>query len=216
MQSLASRTSTLQRPAGLAGSCRPSSSRPAVVCRVVDEVTRTATTETLPARPRVDIPQWVPEVAHPFLHPPLNFLARRDFKLQETGFYRQYLSVFTENDFITSVTGFKELPEIINGRGAMLGFLAAAVAEIFSGGTVAAQLSAAPRPVLVILGLIVAGSIAPVLRGTSPEQIERLQEEYGIPGKVFTAENEIVHGRLAMVGLGTMLALELLLGHKVL
>jgi hypothetical protein len=54
-------------------------------------------------------------------------------------------------------TGWKELPETINGRAAMIGFLAAAGAELFGKGSVLAQLSQAPqvRPCghVVALGL---------------------------------------------------------------
>lgn len=71
---------------------------------------------------------------------------------------------YLENEWFIKSTGFKTLPETINGRAAMVGFLAAAGAEIFGQGPFLAQLSSFPQPPLVIMALITAGSIIPVYK----------------------------------------------------
>lgn len=113
-------------------------------------------------------------------------------------------------------TGFKPLAELINGRAAMLGFVAGASAEILGAGPLLLQLSKYPQPVLAVLALITAGSIIPVVKGTEGGYLKSLRESYTLPEGVFTEPNERVHARLAMVGLGAMIVLELLKGSALL
>lgn len=193
-----------------------------VVCRAIEEprvkveepqiIVSDSNTRTTDSRGEFRAPDWVPF----FVRPPLNFLAAQDFKIQEWWVYKDYLSIIFENEFVVMSTGFRELPEIINGRAAMLGFVICALGEIFAAGTVAEQLSSAPRPVLTLLGLIIAGSLAPVIRGSSTSDVKAIQERFQLSKSVFSEDNERIHGRLAMVGMGALIALELTLGHKIL
>ncbi|KAG2492266.1 hypothetical protein HYH03_009506 [Edaphochlamys debaryana] len=148
-------------------------------------------------------PEWVPEQAGPILR----FLEATDFSLEESKEYKEYIKNF----------GWKELPETINGRAAMLGFLAGAGAEIFGQGSVLSQLGQAPQPVVVVMLLIAAASAIPIYRATEGDFLPALKDVYGpLPGNVFTQANERVHGRLAMVGLLGLLAVELVIGKGLL
>jgi hypothetical protein len=60
------------------------------------------------------------------------------------------------------------------------------------------------------------GSIIPIVKGTEGGYLKSLRETYTLPEGVFTEPNERVHSRLAMVGLGAMIALELLKGSALL
>jgi len=85
--------------------------------------------------------------------------------------------------------GFKPVPEIINGRLAMLGFVAAVAAEITSGHSVFRQLADSPRSIAMTFILFAIASAVPAFfRAQSP----------GVGP--FTPKAEIVNGRLAMVG----------------
>jgi hypothetical protein len=55
-----------------------------------------------------------------------------------------------------------------------------------------------------------------VAQGTEGNYLDSLKDTYTLPEGVFTEANERVHGRLAMVGLGSMILLELLKGSAVL
>lgn len=216
MQSLLSRSAQLPRGISLrrtsaktAGASKP------LICRVnteADVQTTEKKVEVPTTDQKVRAPEWVPEP----IVPALNFLNAQDFKLQESNFYKQYLAKYAENDWVVQSTGFKPIPESINGRAAMLGFVAAAGAEIFGYGPVIGQLSFSPQPVLVILALVTAASIIPIAKGAQGNYLDSLKDTYSLPEGVFTEANERVHGRLAMVGLGSMIFLELVLGHAVL
>lgn len=54
------------------------------------------------------------------------------------------------------------------------------------------------------------------MKGTEGGYLKSLRETYTLPEGVFTEPNERVHARLAMVGLGAMIALELLKGSALL
>jgi hypothetical protein len=89
-------------------------------------------------------------------------------------------------------------PEIINGRLAMLGFLAAMGAEFASQETVAQQVSEGPKA--LIFGtflLFIVASLVPILKGTK-------KEAFG----PFTPAAEMTNGRAAMLGIAFMLAAE--------
>ena len=57
-------------------------------------------------------------------------------------------------------------PELINGRLAMLGFVAAVGAELSSHESVLRQLADEPTGIAAVFGLIIAGSLAPLLLGS--------------------------------------------------
>jgi len=89
-------------------------------------------------------------------------------------------------------------PEIINGRLAMLGFLAAMGAEFASQETVAQQVSEGPKA--LIFGtflLFTIASLVPILKGTK-------KEAFG----PFTPAAEMTNGRAAMLGIAFMLVAE--------
>jgi len=157
-------------------------------------------------------PDWLPEP----VVPALEFLNATDFKLQETSLYKDTLAKYFENKYVKESVGWKPLAETINGRAAMIGFLTGALAEIFGAGPILLQLSKFPQPVLAAVLLITAGSIIPTVKGTEGNYLDSLKDTYTLPEGVFTEANERVHGRLAMVGLGSMILLELLKGSSVL
>lgn len=57
---------------------------------------------------------------------------------------------------------------------------------------------------------------APPPQGTKGEYLESLRDTYTLPEGVFTEAMEKVHGRLAMVGLGGLVLVELLKGSALL
>ena len=79
-------------------------------------------------------------------------------------------------------------PELINGRLAMVGFLAALGAELSSGEGVFMQLNDAPGPVLVTFTLIAAATFVPLLQGMKPDAKQ---------AGPFTAAAEMLNGRAA-------------------
>jgi hypothetical protein len=60
-------------------------------------------------------------------------------------------------------------PELVNGRLAMLGFVAALGAEVASGEAVWAQLQEAPGAILITFATIAIASLIPLIEGLSPE-----------------------------------------------
>lgn len=91
-------------------------------------------------------------------------------------------------------------PEIVNGRLAMLGFVAALAAELRTDETVARQLSQEPTLICLTFVLLIAGSLVPILGGK--------QESLG----PFTPQAEILNGRAAMLGFAALLAAEAVRG----
>ncbi|GLI67650.1 hypothetical protein VaNZ11_011899 [Volvox africanus] len=157
-------------------------------------------------------PDWLPEQAGPVL----KFLESTEIKLEDVEAYKTYVKPYVESEFFKQATGWKELPETINGRAAMIGFVAGAGAEILGSGSILAQLSKAPQPVLLIIGLIVASSTIPIYKGTQGDYLAALKDTYSIPEGVFTEMKEKVHGRLAMIGMSSLLLLEILFGQAIL
>lgn len=189
----------------LAGrSTRRVSSRRPLICK--------AEVETVGAPSALKAPEWLPEQAAPVFA----FLTSDDFSITESAVYTQYLKKYVEDEYFVQSTGFKALPETINGRAAMIGFLAGAGAEIFGAGPLMGQLSRAPQPALVIMALVTAGSIIPIIKGAKGEYLASLRETYTLPEGVFTEALERLHGRLAMLGVGGLILLELLKGSAVL
>ena len=88
-------------------------------------------------------------------------------------------------------------PELMNGRLAMLGFVAAAGAEISTGETVAQQFNDAPTAVLMTVALFVAASLKVFTTNTVSDPIGP-----------FTKEKELLNGRAAMIGMAALLGFE--------
>lgn len=176
----------------------PRLSRASLVCRADLNSTET--------------PEWVPAQAAPVVE----FLESKDFKLQDSELYQKHVKAYAENEWVQKSTGWKTIPELINGRAAMLGFVAAAGAEIFGAGPVVTQLGESPQPVLILLALIVASTIIPLYKGTRGDYLESLRDTYSVPQGVFTEQKERLHGRLAMLGLAGLIAVELFIGRALL
>lgn len=80
-------------------------------------------------------------------------------------------------------------PERVNGRLAMLGFVAAAGAELSSNDTITAQVSEASGPIAGAFLIFMAASIIPFIKGAK-------LESFG----PFTPNAEMTNGRAAMLG----------------
>ncbi|BDA45780.1 Carotene biosynthesis-related protein CBR, chloroplastic at C-terminar half [Coccomyxa sp. Obi] len=89
-------------------------------------------------------------------------------------------------------------PEVINGRLAMLAFVAAAGAELATGAPIAAQLKDAPILIGLTFFLFSAASLIPILRGA------KLDKSVG----PFNPRAEILNGRVAMLGFAALLVSE--------
>lgn len=88
-------------------------------------------------------------------------------------------------------------PELINGRLAMIGILAAAKHEAETGATVLQQALQASPWLYAVLGLWVYASMVPIFKGVR-------HEAFGF----FTPRAEITNGRAAMLGFAVLVALE--------
>ena len=88
-------------------------------------------------------------------------------------------------------------PELMNGRLAMLAFVAAAGAEISTGETVMQQFSEAPTAVLLTTALFVAATLKTFTTNTISDTIGP-----------FTKEKELLNGRAAMIGMACLLGFE--------
>jgi len=87
-------------------------------------------------------------------------------------------------------------PELINGRLAMLGFVAAVAAEFSSGQGVLQQWASEPTGIAAAFALFAAASFPPLLAGR--------KESLG----PFTPEAEKLNGRAAMIGFALLLIIE--------
>lgn len=90
-------------------------------------------------------------------------------------------------------------PEIINGRGAMVGMLTAFVAELSSRDPVLVQIQRAPVLILAVFGTIILASIIPIVRKAD------LSKKGAGP---FTPRAEVWNGRLAMLSFALLLLVE--------
>merc|ERR1712174_42473 len=88
-------------------------------------------------------------------------------------------------------------PETINGRLAMLGFIAALGAEAASGETVFQQIGDAEPSILFAFIMFAAASLIPTLKGVKKEKFA-----------FFSPEAEMLNGRAAMIGFALLLAIE--------
>eukprot|EP00199_Chlamydomonas_sp_CCMP681_P006250 CAMPEP_0119101254 /NCGR_PEP_ID=MMETSP1180-20130426/350_1 /TAXON_ID=3052 ORGANISM="Chlamydomonas cf sp, Strain CCMP681" /NCGR_SAMPLE_ID=MMETSP1180 /ASSEMBLY_ACC=CAM_ASM_000741 /LENGTH=190 /DNA_ID=CAMNT_0007085349 /DNA_START=49 /DNA_END=621 /DNA_ORIENTATION=+ len=98
------------------------------------------------------------------------------------------------------VMGFSGSPEIINGRLAMLGFVAAIGAELSSGESVLRQISVEPTGIALVFVLFIAASLVPAF--------QRSKASLG----PFTPGAELTNGRAAMIGFAAMLIIEAVRG----
>ncbi|KAK9845329.1 hypothetical protein WJX81_003579 [Elliptochloris bilobata] len=90
-------------------------------------------------------------------------------------------------------------PEVINGRLAMLAFVAAAGAEFATGFTAVQQLAEAPVLVGITFAVFIIASLIPMFRGVSPASKSN---------GPFTPTAEMLNGRAAMLGFVALLATE--------
>ncbi|PNH11726.1 Carotene biosynthesis-related protein CBR, chloroplastic [Tetrabaena socialis] len=195
----------MMQKSALRGVAAQQRTRRSLVCRAEDASAPSTSSS-------IKTPEWVPEQAAPVL----KFLVSTDYKLEDSDIYNKYVKTYVDTSLFKSATGWKALPETINGRAAMLGFVAGAGAEIFGAGSILSQLSGAPQPVLVVLGLVIASSIIPIYKGTEGDYLSSLRDTYGMPEGVFTEANELLHGRLAMLGLTSLIAIEMVSGSALL
>jgi len=91
------------------------------------------------------------------------------------------------------------VPEVTNGRAAMLGMLAAFGAELATKEPIAAQAQKAPLLIAATFVTIIIASVIPVFRGAD------LNQKGAGP---FTPRAEIWNGRVAMVAFATLLVVE--------
>jgi len=98
-------------------------------------------------------------------------------------------------------------PEVINGRLAMLGFVAALPAELRTGTPVWEQITKAPGPIAATFLLFIVASLIPILKGV-PRKGGK--EWGGIPW--FTPDREIINGRVAMLGFVGLIAADYFMG----
>ncbi|QDZ21636.1 chlorophyll A-B binding protein [Chloropicon primus] len=88
-------------------------------------------------------------------------------------------------------------PETINGRLAMLGFIAALGAEASSGESIFQQIGDAEPSILFAFIMFAAASLIPIFKGVKKESFA-----------FFSPEAEMLNGRAAMIGFALLIAIE--------
>jgi hypothetical protein len=97
-------------------------------------------------------------------------------------------------------------PEIINGRLAQLGIVAAIAAELASGESVLTQWADEPTGVAIVFVLVIAGSLITALSSGAAAK------EMRVGPFNFTKDAELLNSRAAMVGFASLIAIELAKG----
>merc|ERR1711920_1147873 len=98
------------------------------------------------------------------------------------------------------------LPEINNGRLAMLGFIAGAPAEIATQQPIAQQWAEHPFAVVAHIVIFSLASVMPRVQGEKTAKPE--STEFG----VWKASSELLNGRAAMIGMASLLIIESITG----
>jgi len=125
------------------------------------------------------------------------------------------LAQFREKNSYSKTVSVALSPEHINGRAAMMGFVAGMAAEAATGQALLQQAQSHPIAVAVLAGLVTLGSIMPVLTmGATDEALGLTGERIGGVGPRWTPEAERLNGQAAMAGLAGVVLLELILGHS--
>merc|ERR1719331_2087803 len=101
----------------------------------------------------------------------------------------------------TDAMAFSAAPEIINGRLAMLGFVATFFAELASGKSTGEQFASHPIGILFHWALFAVASLIPIVLGSKKEAFGPL-----------TPEVELLNGRAAMIGFALLIVIEGLKG----
>uniref|UniRef100_A0A7S3RAS2 Chlorophyll a-b binding protein, chloroplastic n=1 Tax=Dunaliella tertiolecta TaxID=3047 RepID=A0A7S3RAS2_DUNTE len=198
---------------------RPSLPRRSPVCKAQEGDSKPeASTSSSSSQPSASAPESL-EWAKPIIA----FLESENVKpsdltskLTSSDLYQQYGKEFFEGPVGSKSTGWNEIPETVNGRAAMIGFLTAVTGEIFSGSSFLAQFADHPQTVLVTVGLLTVATIIPIAKGTEGNYLSSLYDTYALPEDLFTEKLERVHGRLAMLGLIGLITIELFKGSALL
>ena len=103
-----------------------------------------------------------------------------------------------------AMTSAGQAPELINGRLAMLGFVAAVGAEIASHENILQQFRSRPVPILLTVAAFSLATLIPIVRGTDYK-----------PFGFFTPGAEIWNGRVAALGLALMILIEACYGTAI-
>jgi hypothetical protein len=88
-------------------------------------------------------------------------------------------------------------PELINGRAAMIAFVAGAYAEAYTGKPILAQLACEPGLVALFVAAMTAATFAPLLQGEDSRE-----------SGPFKRNAEMINGRAAMLGFAALLLVE--------
>merc|ERR1712070_333281 len=112
------------------------------------------------------------------------------------GPYEKYVTPIVSSDLFKSSTGFTEMAELINGRAAMIGALAALGAEPFGTGPFLTQFASVSPAVLTLLAMVTGASVYPKYKNfDGSAALEQL--DMGLEDN-FTSVAELTNGRLAM------------------
>lgn len=93
------------------------------------------------------------------------------------------------------------VPELLNGRMAMLAFVAALGAELTTGESVVRQLADQPTLIVLTVVLFTVGTLVPVVEGAVAKAVGPL-----------TVNAELINGRAAMLGFASLLVVERVTG----